>query len=652
MSIQKVLIANRGEIVSRIARTLKKLGKKSVAIYSDLDVNAEYIRHTDEAVYIGGVTVSESYNNMESILTAVKKSGADAVHPGYGFLSENPSFARSVEQAGFTFIGPSSECISMMSDKVMAKKIALEASINLVPGYLGEISDYEQAVSIAKEIGFPVLIKAAAGGGGKGMRLVNREEELREAMQLACHEALNFFSDERIFIEKYITNPRHIEIQIIADKNGHVICLGERECSVQRRHQKVVEEAPSLVLDRGLREKMYEQSIRLARAVSYTSVGTVEYILDQERNFYFMEMNARIQVEHPVTEMITDIDIVEEMIRIAEGNDLSKKKSVTKFNGWSFEARIYAEDPINNFMPTSGFVRCADFPTDVRVESSVSTGSEVGMFYDPMMAKIIVKGKTRSDALERMCEALQMTCIVGVRNNLVFLESLFRNADFINGNISTHFVEKQYQGVSWYESLDKCATLRFIAVTLYAMLSIWSGSFEESRAFIVRLGSQEYEVDVSTAMGTFSFTLAKEGYAVEPLRETKEGLFLAKINDEAFAARFFNTDKLCKRVEYDGLSLLCVALPKGVYTKWVSVQKNTSGIQQSDKMVSAMTGVILSIYVSVGDIVRPGDPLFLVEAMKMQNTITAERTGTVKEVCVVPGQNVSEGDLLLKFLKV
>lgn len=651
MLIQKVLIANRGEIVSRIARTLRRLGKKSVAIYSDLDATAGYVRCADEAVRIGGITVKESYNNMEAILGAIRKSGADAVHPGYGFLSENPDFARSVEQLGITFIGPSSDCIFKMSDKVMAKKIARDASISLVPGYLGEVSEHEEALSIAREIGFPIIIKAAAGGGGRGMRLVGSEGELKEAMNLACSEALDFFSDGRIFIEKYIQSPRHIEIQLIADKNGHTICLGERECSVQRRHQKVVEEAPSSVVSKALRKEMYDQSIRLARAVGYTSAGTVEYILDQEGNFYFMEMNTRIQVEHPVTEMVTGVDIVEEMIRVAEGKSLSKSRSVTTFTGWSFECRVYAEDPVNNFMPTSGFVHSMDLPENARVESSIDTGSEVGMFYDPMMVKVIVKGKTRADALNEMREALKMTCIVGVKNNLVFLESLFRNTDFTSGNVDTCFIENQYRGVNWYESLDKCTTLRFIAVTLFSMLDMWVCSHNKSRDFVVKLGTQEYEIKVAGATSSFSFTLAGEEYLVEALVNIKEGLFLGRINGELFAARIFRTSTLHKRVECNGFTVPCVAFPEGLYKKWVSVQDNTSNVQQSEQVASPMTGIVVDVYVTPGDVVKPGDPLCLIEAMKMQNTITSERAGIVQEICIEKAQSICEGDLLLKFLK-
>ncbi|AHX11704.1 hlyD secretion family protein [Neorickettsia helminthoeca str. Oregon] len=652
MSIQKVLIANRGEIASRIIRTLRKLGKKSVAVYSDLDVGAEYVRHADEAVHIGGSTAKDSYNNMEALLSAITKTGADAVHPGYGFLSENPEFALCLEKHNIIFIGPSSDCISKMSNKVMAKKIAKEASVNLIPGYVGEVSDYTHALSIAKEIGFPVLIKASAGGGGKGMRLVHREEELRDAMNLACSEALSFFKDQRVFIEKYIKNPRHIEIQILADKQGNIICLGERECSIQRRHQKIIEEAPSIALHRALRKEMYNQSIRLAKSVNYTSAGTVEYILDQENNFYFMEMNTRIQVEHPVTEMITGIDIVEEMIRIAEGDALSKKTSITKFNGWSFEARVYAEDPMNNFMPTSGFVAKMDSPTNARVESSICAGSDVGMFYDPMVAKIIVHAKSRADAINEMCEALRRTCIVGLKNNLVFLESVFRHEDFISGNVDTHFVENQYQHLSWSDCLDHDATIKSMAVALYIARRIWGCSMGEEQDFVIRLGKHVYEVRVTYNSGELNFMFAGVSYLVEWQQDVREGLFLAELNKEAFIVRIINTDKFQKRVEYKGFSILCAAFPATVYAKYSLAQDNAVDVLQSEQVSATMTGMIANVYVAAGDIVKQGDPLCVIEAMKMQNTITSERGGTVEKVYVEKGQNISEGDPLLKFSKV
>lgn len=445
MTIKKVLVANRGEIACRIISTLKKLNKKSIVVYSDFDISAEHVQISDEAICIGGAALCDSYNNLQAILAACIQSGADAVHPSYGFMAENAEFAKKLEKIGIEFIGPSANCIKAMGDKVKAKKIAHQYNVNLVPGYIGEIKNLTHAQKLAQEITLPVLIKAAAGGGGKGMHIVSKAEDLKRAITSAKSEALSSFKDNRIFIEKYIQKPRHIEIQILADKHGNVVCLGERECSIQRRYQKVIEEAPSPFVDKVMRLKMYEQSIHLAKSIGYYSAGTMEYIVDQNKNFYFMEMNTRIQVEHPVTELINGIDLVEEMINIAEDKELRLKKSRTIFKGWAFEARVYAEDPTNNFFPTTGFVTECKFPDNARVESSIQDGTQVGMFYDPMVVKICVHDKTRQLAIKKMQLALENTVICGLTNNLSFLQSVFYNNDFTNGNINTNFIKNHYE---------------------------------------------------------------------------------------------------------------------------------------------------------------------------------------------------------------
>ncbi|MDR0774910.1 MAG: acetyl-CoA carboxylase biotin carboxylase subunit, partial [Rickettsia sp.] len=443
----KILIANRGEIALRIMRTLKKMGITSVAVYSEADTHSMHVQYADEAYYIGNSPATESYLSIKNIVNAIRASGASAVHPGYGFLSENSNFANILKREGVALIGPNASAIKKMGDKIEAKKIAMEAGISLVPGYIGTISNINQAIEIAEKIGFPVIVKATAGGGGRGMRVVKNSEEMANAFESAKLEAVNNFSDGRLFIEKLIQSPRHIEIQLLADQYGNSVCLGERECSIQRYHQKVIEEAPSSFITKEIRQKMYKETLALSSKVGYYSAGTVEFIVDLDKNFYFLEMNTRLQVEHPVTELITGIDIVEEMIKIAAGEKLSFSQEDIKLKGHAFESRICAENPMRGFLSSSGRItEYAEPPknANIRVDTGLGLGGEVSMFYDSMIAKLCTYGETREQAIEVMRSALSAYIIQGISHNISFLEAVISHPRFIAGDINTAFIEDEY----------------------------------------------------------------------------------------------------------------------------------------------------------------------------------------------------------------
>ncbi|MDP5347185.1 MAG: acetyl-CoA carboxylase biotin carboxylase subunit, partial [Paracoccaceae bacterium] len=448
---KKILIANRGEIACRVIKTARKMGIKTVAIYSDADRQALHVQMADEAVHIGPAPANQSYIVIDKVMEAIRQTGAEAVHPGYGFLSENSKFAEALAAEGVAFIGPPVGAIEKMGDKITSKKIAAEAGVSTVPGYMGLIADADEAVKISGEIGYPVMIKASAGGGGKGMRIAWNDEEAREGFQSSKNEAASSFGDDRIFIEKFVTQPRHIEIQVLADSHGNTIYLGERECSIQRRNQKVIEEAPSPFLDAATRKAMGEQACALAAAVGYTSAGTVEFIVDGQRNFYFLEMNTRLQVEHPVTELITGVDLVEQMIRVAYGEALALKQSDVKLNGWAMESRLYAEDPYRNFLPSIGRLTRYRPPAEViepghvvRNDTGVYEGGEISMYYDPMIAKLCTWAPTRAEAIERMRVALDSFELEGIGHNLPFLSAVMDHPKFISGDMTTAFIAEEY----------------------------------------------------------------------------------------------------------------------------------------------------------------------------------------------------------------
>ncbi|MBO6784883.1 MAG: acetyl/propionyl/methylcrotonyl-CoA carboxylase subunit alpha, partial [Alphaproteobacteria bacterium] len=499
----KILIANRGEIACRVIRTARKMGISTVAVYSDADAGSLAVRMADEAVHIGPPPAAESYLVADKILDAIKATGAEAVHPGYGFLSENADFARRLDAEGIAFIGPPPGAIAAMGDKIESKKLADEAGVSTVPGHMGIIADDEEAVKIAAEIGFPVMIKASAGGGGKGMRIAASEDEVREGFRSAQNEARSSFGDDRIFIEKFIEEPRHIEIQVLADKHGNVVYLGERECSIQRRHQKVIEEAPSPFLDEATRQAMGEQSCALARAVDYCSAGTVEFIVDKDRNFYFLEMNTRLQVEHPVTEMITGLDLVEQMIRVADGEELSFGQDDVQLRGWAIEARVYAEDPARNFLPAIGrlarYRPPAEDGTTVRIDTGVGEGSEISMYYDPMIAKLATHGRDRAHAIARMQDALDAYYIRGTGHNTAFLASILSHPRFAEGRLTTNFIAEEYPDGYAPAAPEGTLRNRFCAVAAYvhgryagrAHQTGFSGAPElpdDARAWRVKIG--------------------------------------------------------------------------------------------------------------------------------------------------------------------
>ena len=465
----KILIANRGEIACRVIRSCRRLGIATVAIYSEADRNALHVRMADEAWPVGPAPSAQSYLNVDRILEIIAASGAEAVHPGYGFLSENAEFARRLEEAGVVFIGPPQDAVRAMGDKIESKKLAVQAGVSTVPGYVGIIDTPDEAVRIAEDIGFPVMIKATAGGGGKGMRVVNRREEMAEGFRAAASEARSSFGDERVFIEKYITRPRHIEIQVLGDRQGNIVYLGERECSIQRRHQKVIEEAPSLFLTPEVRAAMGEQAVALARAVGYHSAGTVQFIVDQDRNFYFLEMNTRLQVEHPVTELVTGVDLVEQMIRVAAGEALTLEQKDVRLDGWAIEARVYAEDARRGFLPSIGRVTDYREPAGpgIRVDAGTFEGGEISMYYDPMIAKLIAYGEDRQQATERLLDALDGYDIRGVTTNLDFLSSLLAHPRFRQGDISTNFIAEEYPDGYQDPVIDEGAREQFAVIAAY-----------------------------------------------------------------------------------------------------------------------------------------------------------------------------------------
>ena len=478
---KKILIANRGEIACRVIKSARAMGIQTVAVYSDADAQALHVREADEAVYIGGAPASESYLVIDKILDAIKQTGAEAVHPGYGFLSENKVFAEALDKAGIAFIGPPAGAIEAMGDKITSKKLASEAGVSTVPGHMGLIEDAEEAVKIANEIGYPVMIKASAGGGGKGMRIAWNDDEAREGFQSSKNEAASSFGDDRIFIEKFVTQPRHIEIQILGDKHGNVIYLGERECSIQRRNQKVIEEAPSPFLDEATRKAMGEQSVKLAKAVDYCSAGTVEFIVDGDKNFYFLEMNTRLQVEHPVTELITGIDLVEQMINVAAGAKLEIEQEDVTLTGWAMESRVYAEDPYRGFLPSTGRLSRYRPPVEqvengvtVRNDTGVYEGGEISLFYDPMIAKLVTHGPDRIAAIDAMADALDNFRIDGIRHNIDFCAAIMQHQRFRDGALTTAFIDEEYpdgfEGAP--QSSERIEALAVIGYTMSMMEQI------------------------------------------------------------------------------------------------------------------------------------------------------------------------------------
>ncbi|MBW4973746.1 Propionyl-CoA carboxylase, alpha subunit [Roseovarius sp. EC-HK134] len=663
---KKILIANRGEIACRVIKTARKMGIATVAIYSDADRNALHVRMADEAVHIGPAPASESYIVIDKVMAAIKATGAEAVHPGYGFLSENPKFAQALEAAGVAFVGPPVKAIEAMGDKITSKKIAQEAGVSTVPGYMGLIADAEEAVTISNQIGYPVMIKASAGGGGKGMRIAWNDEEAREGFQSSKNEAASSFGDDRIFIEKFVTQPRHIEIQVLCDTHGNGIYLGERECSIQRRNQKVIEEAPSPFLDEATRRAMGEQAVALAQAVGYASAGTVEFIVDGQRNFYFLEMNTRLQVEHPVTELITGVDLVEQMIRVAHGEALSLKQADVKLTGWAMESRLYAEDPYRGFLPSIGRLSRYRPPEElamdgavVRNDTGVFEGGEISMYYDPMIAKLCTWGHTRAEAIEGMRVALDSFEVEGIGHNLPFLSAVMDHPRFVSGDITTAFIAEEYPEGFTGVTLPEEA-LRAIAASTAAMHRV-----AEIRRTRVsgRMDNHERHVGedwvVSLQGKSFAVVVAadREGATVrfedgDTLRVTSDwtpGDQLARLDVDG-RALVLKVGKISGgfRIRTRGADLkVHVRTPRQAELAALMPEKLPP--DTSKLLLCPMPGLIVKVNVAAGEEVQEGQALCTVEAMKMENILRAERKGVVAKVNAGPGDSLAVDDVIMEF---
>ena len=663
---KKILVANRGEIACRVIKTAKRMGIKTVAVYSDADRGALHVKMADEAVHIGPSPAAQSYIVIDKIMAAVQATGAEAVHPGYGFLSENRLFAAALEAAGVVFIGPPSTAIEQMGDKITSKKIAMQAGVSTVPGYMGIIADADEAVKIAAQVGYPVMIKASAGGGGKGMRIAWNEIEAREGFQSSKNEAAASFGDDRIFIEKFVIQPRHIEIQVLADAHGNCVYLHERECSIQRRNQKVIEEAPSPFLDDATRAAMGAQACALAQAVGYTSAGTVEFIVDAERKFYFLEMNTRLQVEHPVTELITGVDLVEQMIRVAAGEQLPFAQSDLKINGWAMECRLYAEDPYRNFLPSIGRLTRYRPPAEgatatgiVRNDTGVFEGGEISMFYDPMIAKLCTWAPTRIGAIEEMRLALDTFEVEGIGHNLPFVGAVMDHPRFVSGDITTAFIAEEYPD-GFQGAVLSDAMLRRVAAAAAAMNRVAeirrtriSGTMDnhERRVgddWVMGLQGAVYRVAIS-ADHTGSTVRFDDGTALRVSSDWTPGQPLARllVDGEPVVIKVGKIP-MGFRMRLRGADLrVHVRTPRAAELALLMLEKLPP--DTSKFLLCPMPGLIVSIMVAVGDDVHEGQSLATVEAMKMENILKAERNGRVKAVRAQVGASLKVDEVIMEF---
>ena len=651
---EKILIANRGEIACRVIRTAKSLGIKTVAVYSDADADALHVRAADEAVYIGPAPSAESYLRIDALIDACKSTGAQAVHPGYGFLSENAAFAEQLTAADIAFIGPPVGAITAMGDKIASKLLAAQAGVSTIPGYTDVVKDSAEAVEIANGIGYPVMLKASAGGGGKGMRVAYDEQQCRDGFERATSEARSSFGDDRVFIEKFIEQPRHIEIQVLADTHGNVLYLGERECSIQRRHQKVIEEAPSPFLDDATRKAMGEQAVALSRAVDYCSAGTVEFIVDDDKNFYFLEMNTRLQVEHPVTEIVTGLDLVEQMLRVAAGEALTMTQDEIQLTGWAVEARIYAEDPMRNFLPSVGRLQKYSPPAEnagVRVDTGVYEGGEVSIFYDPMIAKLIGSGANREVAIENLLTALDSYVIRGPADNIAFLSAVLKHPRFASGQISTAFIEEEYPdgfGPACIvhdapEQLIAVATVLEGLVNPHAFDANGNASavaLDDDRAqYLVRLQPQDDAAVVTVAQRTFSISL-----------DWRPGLDLAHvlIDGEPHVVQVMR-DGIDWRVRQRGVDMVLRVMPRRA-AELFALMPVKAPPDMSKFLLSPMPGLLVTLLVEAGESVEPGQDLAIVEAMKMENVLRAERAASVSAVLAEAGDSLVVDQPILEFV--
>ncbi|MEN8682334.1 acetyl/propionyl/methylcrotonyl-CoA carboxylase subunit alpha [Marivita sp.] len=662
----KILIANRGEIACRVIKTARKMGIKTVAIYSDADKNALHVEMADEAVHIGPPPANQSYIVIDKVMDAIKQTGAQAVHPGYGFLSENPKFAQALEAAGVAFVGPPVKAIEAMGDKITSKKIAQEAGVSTVPGYMGLIEDAEEAVKISNQIGYPVMIKASAGGGGKGMRIAWNDTEAREGFQSSKNEAANSFGDDRIFIEKFVTQPRHIEIQVLCDAHGNGIYLNERECSIQRRNQKVVEEAPSPFLDEATRKAMGDQSVALAKAVGYTSAGTVEFIVDGDRNFYFLEMNTRLQVEHPVTELITGVDLVEQMVRVANGEPLSITQDDVKINGWAIENRLYAEDPYRGFLPSIGRLTRYRPPAEgplgdgiVRNDTGVFEGGEISMYYDPMIAKLCTWGPDRATAIETMRNALDSFEVEGIGHNLPFVAAVMDHPKFISGEMTTAFIEEEYpegfEGVTLGDVALRniaaaCAAMNRVAEIRRARISGTLDNHERHVGEEWNVALQGHDFNVTIAADHDGSTVRfADGNEIRVSGDWTPGDQLARmtVNGDPLVMKVGKVSGGF-RIRSRGAELkVHVRTPRQAELARKMPEKVPP--DTSKMLLCPMPGLIVKIDVEEGDEVQEGQALCTVEAMKMENILRAERKGTVSKINATAGDSLAVDDVIMEF---
>jgi propionyl-CoA carboxylase alpha chain len=664
----KLLIANRGEIACRIIATARKMGIPTLAVYSDADRDALHVKLADEAVNIGPPPAGQSYLDIDRLIGVIRANSVDAVHPGYGFLSENARFAAALEKKGVAFIGPPTAAIEAMGDKITSKKLAQKAGVNIVPGEMGLIEDADEAVKIASKIGYPVMIKASAGGGGKGMRIAWNDAEAREGFQSSKNEAKSSFGDDRIFIEKFITSPRHIEIQVLGDSHGNCIHLGERECSIQRRNQKVIEEAPSPFLDARTRKAMGQQAVALARAVNYSSAGTVEFIVDGQRNFYFLEMNTRLQVEHPVTELVTGIDLVEQMIRVAAGEKLAMVQKDVKLDGWAIETRLYAEDPYRNFLPSIGRLTRYRPPTEgrndnggiIRNDTGVFEGGEISMFYDPMIAKLCSWGKDRQAAIDHMADALDSFEVEGIGNNLPFLSAVITHPRFVKGDLTTAFIAEEWPDGFSGVRLDKETHRRLAAILAACNFIIQhratriSGAMENHRRVVgpdwaVLLDGYEFTVNINRDGENFRVSIDGAEPVLVDLGGWRPGQSLARAQVEGMPLIV----KIARRpngfrLRYRGADLRAyVHTPRQAELYRLMPEKTVS--DTSRLLLCPMPGLVISIHVAEGEEVQDGQPLATVEAMKMENILRAERKTKVKKVNVKSGDSLAVDDIIMEF---
>ncbi|EEX08069.1 methylcrotonoyl-CoA carboxylase subunit alpha [Ruegeria lacuscaerulensis ITI-1157] len=677
----KILIANRGEIACRVIKTARKMGIGTVAIYSDADKHALHVEMADEAVHIGPPPANQSYIVIDKVMDAIRQTGAQAVHPGYGFLSENAKFAEALEAEGVVFVGPPKGAIEAMGDKITSKKIAQEANVSTVPGYMGLIEDADEAVKISQQIGYPVMIKASAGGGGKGMRIAWNDEEAREGFQSSKNEAANSFGDDRIFIEKFVTQPRHIEIQVLCDTHGNGIYLGERECSIQRRNQKVVEEAPSPFLDEATRRAMGEQAVALAKAVGYASAGTVEFIVDGDKNFYFLEMNTRLQVEHPVTELITGVDLVEQMIRVAAGEPLSITQDDVKLIGWAIENRLYAEDPYRNFLPSIGRLTRyrppqevaagpllengkwqGDAPsgeTAVRNDTGVFEGGEISMYYDPMIAKLCTWAPTREQAIEAMRVALDSFEVEGIGHNLPFLSAVMDHPKFVSGDMTTAFIAEEYpdgfNGVELPEGdlrriAASCAAMHRVAEIRRTRVSGRMDNHERKVGTDWTVTLQGHEYNVTIAADPEGSTVSFEGggtYRVSSDWTPGDQLAVLDVDGSPLVLK---VGKISGgfRIRNRGADMkVHVRRPRAAELAKLMPEKLPP--DTSKLLLCPMPGLIVKIDVEVGQEVQEGQALCTVEAMKMENILRAERKGVVSKINAGPGDSLAVDDVIMEF---